>query len=98
MNAAKCATCGQVNRGQTGEYPCAECGVPTLWDDACDPVTGTPYAAESHSPEEFARMQELPLIPGHALGCTCWQCGQEWLRANLEAAASSIPCGTKTES
>ncbi len=28
-----CPKCGQADHGQTGEYPCPECGLPTLWDD-----------------------------------------------------------------
>lgn len=28
----KCPDCGQSNVGQTGEYPCPTCGLPTLWD------------------------------------------------------------------
>ncbi len=28
-----CNTCHQMNVGQTGEYPCVECGLPTVWDD-----------------------------------------------------------------
>jgi ParB/RepB/Spo0J family partition protein len=28
----KCPKCGQVDRGQTGEYPCPECGLPSVWD------------------------------------------------------------------
>jgi hypothetical protein len=28
----KCPKCGQVDIGQTGEYPCSECGLPTTWD------------------------------------------------------------------
>ena len=27
---------------------------------------------------------EQPLIAGHELGCKCFQCGQEWLKANYE--------------
>jgi hypothetical protein len=53
----RCAKCGQADNGQTGEYPCSVCGVPTVWDDGCDPITGTPYDAERHTAEEFARMQ-----------------------------------------
>lgn len=29
----KCPKCGQVDRGQTGEYPCPECGLPLVWDE-----------------------------------------------------------------
>ena len=29
-----CAKCGQIDRGQTGEHPCPECGLPTIHDDA----------------------------------------------------------------
>ena len=29
-----CARCGQVDRGQTGEYPCMGCGLPQVWDEA----------------------------------------------------------------
>ena len=25
--------CGQEDVGQTGEYPCPECGLPLVWDD-----------------------------------------------------------------
>lgn len=33
----RCPTCGQTNIGQTGEYPCAACGLPTLHDpDSAD--------------------------------------------------------------
>lgn len=28
----KCIKCGQINYGQTGEYPCEECGLPILHD------------------------------------------------------------------
>jgi len=27
-----CPKCGQVDTGQTGEYPCSECGLPTMHD------------------------------------------------------------------
>lgn len=27
-----CVGCGQVDEGQTGEYPCPICGLPQLWD------------------------------------------------------------------
>lgn len=30
--ASPCAMCGQVDAGQTGEYPCKECGLPSLHD------------------------------------------------------------------
>jgi predicted RNA-binding Zn-ribbon protein involved in translation (DUF1610 family) len=26
-----CPRCGQTDHGQYGEYPCPECGLPTLW-------------------------------------------------------------------
>lgn len=32
-NSAPCPKCNQTNQGQTGEYPCPECDLPTLWDD-----------------------------------------------------------------
>jgi len=28
-----CSRCGQIDRGQTGEYPCEECGLPALHDE-----------------------------------------------------------------
>ena len=28
-----CKKCGQVDNGQTGEYPCSECGLPTTHDN-----------------------------------------------------------------
>lgn len=28
-----CSICQQMDVGQTGEYPCSECGLPTVWDD-----------------------------------------------------------------
>jgi len=28
----KCKKCKQEDKGQTGEYPCKECGLPTVWD------------------------------------------------------------------
>jgi hypothetical protein len=28
----RCAKCGQIEAGQTGEYPCSECGIPVLHD------------------------------------------------------------------
>ena len=28
-----CKKCGQIDNGQTGEYPCSECGLPTILDD-----------------------------------------------------------------
>lgn len=30
--ASPCSMCGQVDAGQTGEYPCEECGLPALHD------------------------------------------------------------------
>ena len=27
-----CEVCGQYDVGQTGEYPCEECGLPLVWD------------------------------------------------------------------
>lgn len=27
-----CKKCGQLPNGQTGEYPCSECGIPTVHD------------------------------------------------------------------
>jgi hypothetical protein len=32
---AECAKCGQVDAGQTGEYPCADCGLPKTHDSDC---------------------------------------------------------------
>jgi rubrerythrin len=29
-----CIVCGQIDHGQTGEYPCPNCGLPTLHDDS----------------------------------------------------------------
>lgn len=34
-----CPKCGQVPNGQSGEYPCLICGLPTLHDDPCTEVT-----------------------------------------------------------
>ena len=31
-----CPKCGQTDHGQTGEYPCPECGLPTVWDEAVE--------------------------------------------------------------
>lgn len=28
----RCPKCGQTDIGQTGEYTCSECGLPTAWD------------------------------------------------------------------
>ena len=28
-----CWKCGQIDNGQTGEYPCPVCGLPMVWDD-----------------------------------------------------------------
>lgn len=33
MAEKPCETCGQIAHGQTGEYPCPECGLPQVWDD-----------------------------------------------------------------
>lgn len=33
MDTGKCSKCGQEERGQTGEYPCPECGIPTVHDE-----------------------------------------------------------------
>jgi len=36
-----CPDCGQVDRGQTGEYACPECGLPKVWDETYDcPIHG----------------------------------------------------------
>jgi hypothetical protein len=36
VRSEACPTCGQVNVGQTGEHPCAACGLPTLHDPESD--------------------------------------------------------------
>ena len=28
-----CSQCGQISVGQSGEYQCPTCGLPTVWDD-----------------------------------------------------------------
>ncbi len=33
VSGQKCPNCGQVDEGQTGEYPCPECGLPGLHDE-----------------------------------------------------------------
>lgn len=30
----RCKKCNQINWGQTGEYPCEVCGLPTLHDES----------------------------------------------------------------
>ena len=29
----RCSECGQVDHGQTGEYPCITCGLPFVFDE-----------------------------------------------------------------
>jgi hypothetical protein len=36
-DAEKCPKCGQTDEGQQGEYPCSECGLPTLHGDPQPP-------------------------------------------------------------
>lgn len=35
VNQVPCSKCGQINQGQTGEYPCEVCGLPTMHDEPC---------------------------------------------------------------
>lgn len=35
-NFLNCQTCGQRDTGQTGEYPCQTCGVPTVHDEGTE--------------------------------------------------------------
>lgn len=37
-SAPKCKSCGQVPEGQGGEYPCKDCGLPTVHDEPSAPV------------------------------------------------------------
>lgn len=48
----RCHVCGQFDAGQTGESPCPQCGLSTLWDDWPEHLSG----------EAFAMMQE-PAAP-----------------------------------
>ena len=56
-----CSACGQVNVGQTGERPCAACGLPTLWDpDSADELPSLEESrrelrAEGIDPDELGR-------------------------------------------
>lgn len=52
--SAKCLTCGQKNWGQTGEYRCADCGLPRLWDDGCEP----PEEEEEEEEKEPLRLSK----------------------------------------
>lgn len=33
MSDEPCKKCNQTDAGQNGEYPCPECGLPTVWDE-----------------------------------------------------------------
>lgn len=35
-----CSSCGQTDHGQHGEYPCPECGLPQLWGEVSESITG----------------------------------------------------------
>lgn len=37
-SAPKCKSCGQVPEGQSGEYPCKACGLPTVHDEPSAPT------------------------------------------------------------
>jgi hypothetical protein len=43
-----CPKCGQTLQGQTGEYPCELCGLPTMWDDETpkDQEPSAPFITE----------------------------------------------------
>lgn len=38
LGVPACPKCGQTDKGQTGEYACQECGLPTVWDG--EPTAG----------------------------------------------------------
>jgi hypothetical protein len=40
----RCARCGQVEQGQTGEFPCEDCGLPTMWDGGTPIPRSIPFA------------------------------------------------------
>ncbi len=41
-----CEKCGQMDVGQTGEYPCPVCGVPTVWDKEYPGGNSTPPGSD----------------------------------------------------
>lgn len=48
--AEPCPKCKQTDIGQTGECPCPECGLPTLWDR--DYLADPPGTASKPQPYE----------------------------------------------
>lgn len=49
VRSEACPTCGQVNVGQTGEHPCAACGLPSLEEARRE------LRAEGIDPDELGR-------------------------------------------
>ncbi len=47
---APCPKCGQFEVGQTGEYHCSECGLPTVWDEFPERMTGAGFAMSQTAP------------------------------------------------
>ncbi len=37
-----CVKCGQINIGQSGEYPCTVCKLATVWDEEITDSNGKP--------------------------------------------------------
>jgi len=34
LKKIRCDVCKQIDKGQTGEYPCPKCGLPQTWDSS----------------------------------------------------------------
>ena len=56
--AGPCPKCGQVDTGQQGEYPCEECGLPTLHGE--EEKTPDAPEAETRAPEADAKPDTAP--------------------------------------
>ncbi len=64
-----CPKCRQVDLGQTGEYLCSTCGLPTTWDE---PVAGHEHTASA----DVAECECGSGLPAEFWTGEGWMCGE----------------------
>lgn len=82
---AECSKCGQRDFGQTGEYPCQACGLPTVHDENVPPVQLPEPCCRVSVDEDGASDAGLSYLDGasqHEYG--------HWIDDEIQAFANAI--------
>lgn len=65
----KCKGCGQFDIGQIGRDPCKLCGLPNVWDEFPERMTGEAWAMMQNDPPAEKMKDYSPLIGREAFYC-----------------------------